>query len=107
MQNKNEILEFYKQTSLYTDLGLYKQFAQELPDNIDNLCVLQRMQIIHPVAFNNPNIRKETNCFWGDMTQVPITRLNYEDDIFPTAASMINELLRKDKNYSTKREAKK
>ena len=28
MNNKNEILEFYKQTSLYTDLGLYKEFAK-------------------------------------------------------------------------------
>ena len=106
MKNKNEILEFYKQTSLYTDLGLYKEFAKSLTDNIDDLCVLQRMQIIHPVAFHNPNIRKESKCFWGDMTQVPITRLDYEDDLFPTVQSMIAELLRKNPNYDIKREAK-
>lgn len=101
----NEILDFYKQTSLYTDLGLYKEFMQKQPDDINELCILQRKQIIHPVAFDNPNIRKESNCFWGDMTKVPNTRLDYEDDLFPTAISMISELLRKDKTYSTNRKA--
>ncbi len=31
-----EILEFYKKTSLYTDLGLYKDFARNLPNDINN-----------------------------------------------------------------------
>ncbi len=34
---KKEILEFYKGTSLYTDLGLYKDFAKSLPNNIEKL----------------------------------------------------------------------
>ena len=101
----NEVLNFYKQTSLYTDLGLYKNFMKNLPDDINELCILQRKQIIHPVAFDIPNIRKQSNCFWGDMTKVPITRLDYEDDLFPTAISMISELLRKDKTYSVNRKA--
>lgn len=104
MEN-NKILDFYKQTSVYTDLGLYKDFAKQLTDDIDELCILQRMQIIHPVAFNNPDIRKQENCFWGNMTKVPITRLDYEDDLFPTAISMISELLRKDKRYYKERKA--
>lgn len=102
---RKDILEFYKQTSLYTDLGLYKDFAKNLTDNINELCILQRMQIIHPFAYSNPNIRKETKCFWGDMTKVPITRLDYEDDLFPTALSMLSELLRKDNNYNNQRKA--
>ena len=101
----NEVFNFYKQTSLYTDLGLYKNFMKNLPDDINDLCILQRKQIIHPVAFDIPNIRKQSNCFWGDMTKVPITRLDYEDDLFPTAISMISELLRKDKTYSLNRKA--
>lgn len=101
----NEVFNFYKQTSLYTDLGLYKNFMKNLPDDINDLCILQRKQIIHPVAFDIPNIRKQSNCFWGDMTKVPITRLDYEDDLFPTAISMISELLRKDKIYSVNRKA--
>ena len=100
-----KILDFYKQTSLYTDLGLYKGFCKNLTDNIDELCVLQKMQIIHPAAFDNPDIRKQQKCFWGDMTKVPITRLDYEDDLFPTAISMISELLRKDSNYNKNRKA--
>lgn len=102
---EKKILEFYKKTSLYTDLGLYKDFCENLTDDIDELCVLQRMQIIHPIAFSNPDIRKQDKCFWGDMTKVPITRLEYEDDLFPTAISMISELLRKDSNYRKDRKA--
>lgn len=101
----NEVFNFYKQTSLYTDLGLYKNFMKNLPDDINELCILQRKQIIHPVVFDIPNIRKQSNCFWGDMTKVPITRLDYEDDLFPTAISMISELLRKDKTYNVNRKA--
>ena len=103
---KNEILEFYKNTSTYTDLGYYKEFAKSLPDDIEELCILQRMQIIHPVAFKDKEIRNKKECFWGDMTKVSVTRLEYEDDIFPTAQSIIAELLRKDSQYHIKREAK-
>lgn len=100
-----KILDFYKQTSLYTDLGLYKEFAKQLPNDIDELCVLQRMQIIHPFAYSDLDIRKQSKCFWGDMTKVPITRLDYEDDLFPTALSMVHELLRKDNEYHNDRKA--
>ena len=102
---EKKILDFYKQTSLYTDLGLYKDFMKNLTDDINELCLLQRKQIIHPFAFDHVNIRKQENCFWGDMTKVPITRLDYEDDLFPTAISMISELLRKDNKYYKNRKA--
>lgn len=42
------VLNFYKKTSLFTDLGLYINFAKSLPDNIEELCLLLRNQIIHP-----------------------------------------------------------
>lgn len=103
---ENKLLDFYKQTSPFTDLGYYKEFAQKLPNDIEELCVLQRMQIIHPVAFKDKNIRDKKDCFWGDMTKVPVSRLEYEDDIFPTAQSILAELLRKDNNYHKNREAK-
>ena len=38
-----EILDFYKKTSLYTDLGLYKEFAVKLSNDIKELAKLQRM----------------------------------------------------------------
>lgn len=103
---KNEILDFYKQTSPYTELGLYKDFARSLTNDIKELCLLQRMQIIHPIAFKNNKIRTSKNCFWGDMTKISNKYLLREDDILPTAISMLAELLRKNDNYSLEREAK-
>ncbi len=104
--NNKKILEFYKKTSAYTDLGYYKEFAKKLTNDINELCILQRIQIIHPFAFFEKDIRKKKDCFWGDMTKVPETRLQYEDDIFPTAQSMLAELLRKNPDYTKEREAK-
>ncbi len=100
---KNEILEFYKRTSLYTDLGLYKDFAKSLPNDIDELCRLQRNQIIHPFDLSNEEMRKDNNSCYGDMTKIPKTALCYENDLFPTAQAMLAELLRRDKNYSSNR----
>lgn len=98
-----KILEFYKQTSIYTDLGLYKNFAQQLPNNLKELCSLQRNQIIHPFDLCDVNMRNNTNSFYGDMTKIPDTCLNYENDLFPTAQSIIAELLRRNKNYTVNR----
>lgn len=56
---EKEILEFYKKTSSFTDLGYYKDFAKKLPNDIEQLCLLQRMQIIHPVAFRDKQIRNK------------------------------------------------
>lgn len=47
----DKILEFYKQTSTFTNLGYYKEFAKSLPDNIEELCALQRMQTYHMTSF--------------------------------------------------------
>lgn len=100
------ILEFYKKTSPYTELGLYRDFAKNLPNDIPTLCLLQRKQIIHPIAFKKEEIRNSKKCFWGDMTQISDMNLLREDDIFPNAISMLAELLRKDSKYSLNREAK-
>lgn len=99
----NEILEFYKSTSPYTDLGLYTDFAKNLPDDIGALCTLQRNQTIHPFDLCDEQMRMDKDSFYGDMTKIPRTTLCYENDIFPTAQSMIAELLRRDKNYSIHR----
>lgn len=100
------ILEFYKKTSPYTELGLYRDFVKKLPDDIDKLCLLQRNQIIHPIAFKNEDIRNSKNSFWGDMTQISDMNLLREDDIFPNSISMLAELIRRDSRYSLNREAK-
>jgi len=98
---EKEILEFYKKTSSYTDLGYYKEFAKNLSNDIKELCILQRQQIIHPVDVKREKGNK--NSFYGDMNKVPNTRLTFEDDIFPTAQAVLSELLRKDEKYSIER----
>ncbi len=105
MINKS-VLEFYQKTSLYTELGLYSDFAKKLPNDIKTLCLLQRNQIIHPIAFKKKEVRNSKNCFWGDMTQISNMNLLREDDIFPSAISMLSELIRKDPKYSMNRKAK-
>lgn len=104
MENR---LEYYKQTSMYTELGYYKEFARQLPEDIDELCILQRRQIIHPVVFiNDEAIRTKSDTPMGDMTKVPVTKLMFEDELFPTGISMLSELLRRNGQYSVGREAK-
>lgn len=104
MGKENKILNFYRQTSCYTDLGLYKELAKKLPDDISQLCLLQRKQMIHPINLKNPDIRNKKNSFFGDMTKISNTRLVNEEDIYPTALAMFAELLRKENKYSINRE---
>lgn len=99
-----EILDFYKQTSCYTDLGFYKEFAKNLPNDLETLCLLQRHQIIHPFDLSDEEERNDSNSFYGDMKQVPNTSLNFENDLFPTAGSILAELLRRDSKYSMNRD---
>lgn len=95
----HRILEFYKQTSVYTDLGLYKDFACHLTNDIKELAKLQRMQIIHPIIIWH-NLQEG---WWDDLGKVPKTSIVFEDDILPTAQSMLAELLRRDSSYNINR----
>lgn len=90
---EEKILNFYKQTSLFTDLGYYKKFAKDLPDDIEILCSLLRNQIIHPFDLKDEEYRQEENSFYGDMTKIPKTSLIFENDYYPTAIAMLSELL--------------
>lgn len=103
MKINSNILDFYKKTSSFTELGFYKEFVLKLPDDIKELCLLQRMQTIHPADLRNKNIRNSVDLVYGDMSKVPVTNLDYEEDYFPTAQSMIAELLRRDINYDKNR----
>ena len=95
----SKILTFYQQTSPYTDLGFYKDFASQLPDDIKTLATLQRKQIIHPIIIWN----HLQEGWWDDLSKVPSTSISFEDDLFPTACSMLAELLRRDPHYSVDR----
>ena len=49
----NKILDFYKKTSPYTDLGLYKEFAMKLPNDIKELAKLQSTKNANNTSNNN------------------------------------------------------
>lgn len=102
MIDKSE-LEFYKNTSLFTDLGFYNIFAKNLPDDIGTLCSLLRNQIIHPFDLTDEEEKNNKNSFYGDMTKIPRTSLIYENDLFPTAIAMMAELLRRNPNFNIER----
>jgi len=103
-----KLLLFYLQTSTYTYLGPYADFARNLPDDIEQLCVLQRMQTIHSAVFAiDKNIKNDANNIIGDMTKIPVDRFNNEEDIYQTAISIFSELLRRDETYSIERKANK
>jgi len=102
MENNN-ILNFYRKTSLFTDLGFYKAFAKNLPDDIEILSSLLRNQIIHPFDLKDEEERNDPNSFYGDMTKISRTSLIYENDLFPTAIAMMAELLRRNSNFTVER----
>ena len=99
----NNILNFYRNTSLFTDLGFYTIFAKNLPNDIETLCSLLRNQIIHPFDLKDEDERNNPNSFYGDMTKISRTSLIYENDLFPTAIAMMGELLRKNPNFTIER----
>lgn len=96
---KKEVLNFYKKTSLYTDLGLYKEQLRYLSGNIKELSLFVRNTSIHPFDLLNEEEKNDKNNFYGDMTQVPNTSLVFENDLLPTALSMIAELYRRNSNF--------
>lgn len=91
-----EILDFYKRTSMYTDLGLYKTFAKNLTNDINELCLLQRRQIIHPVWIKLGLEQDKREKHY----------LRYEDEVLTSAINILNELLRRNKEYSVNRNDK-
>lgn len=102
MEN-NSVLDFYRNTSLFTDLGLYTAFAKNLSSDIETLCSLLRHQIIHPFDLKDEEERNDSNSFYGDMTKIPKTSLIYENDLFPTAIAMMAELLRRNSSFTIER----
>lgn len=100
-KQNNRVLEFYKETSTYTFLGYYKDFAKNLPNDINELCLLQRRQIIHP--FDIKRNTKEANLYYGDLSKIPTHYRVFEDDLYPTAISMLSELLRRNNSYDFNR----
>lgn len=92
--NKN-ILKHYLEFSTYTNPGLYKDLFLRLPDDIRELGLLVRKNIIHRSTLEDGNIGTNADLRFGDMTKIPWWR-QLEDDVLPTAAAMLAELYRRD-----------
>lgn len=89
-------LNHYLQFSTFTNPGCYRDFLQQLPNDITELGNLISHQIIHRVTLKQGNTKANHDQRYGDMEQFPWHRLRCDDDILTTAVSMIAELLRMD-----------
>jgi|688.fasta_scaffold220920_2 hypothetical protein len=91
-----KILEHFKQFSTFTNPGLYAaKLRDELPDDIREIGLLVRANIIHRVTLANGNTGVNSDNQYGDMTKVPWWR-QPEDDVLPTASAMLAELYHRD-----------
>lgn len=86
-----KILEFYKNTSIYTNYGPYKDYFIGLTNNIYELARLVNIQTIHRGTLIRSYYRKTSIA-----KEYPWYRYRCEDDILLTAPSMMAELFRLD-----------
>ncbi len=99
---KKEMYQRYLETSVYTDVGIYKEFVLLLPDDIPSIGMLVCDQITHPsMYFTEPSPYLE-DTYYGKFASYPKHRFKNEDELYITAVSMIAGILRLDKTGFTK-----
>lgn len=96
-----KIIEHYRETSIYTYAGNYKDYFKSLPDDIPELGKLICSQIIHRITLKEGNTNMNQSLLYGDMTRFPWYRMRCEDDILLTAVAMTAELFRLDNKSFT------
>ena len=97
-----EMLQYYMETSVYTDVGIYKEFILSLPDDIPSLGMLVCDQITHPsMYFTEPSPYLE-DTYYGKFSAYPKSRFKNEDELYITAVAMIAGILRLDSTGFTK-----
>ncbi|MDE5939429.1 MAG: transglutaminase-like domain-containing protein [Lachnospiraceae bacterium] len=98
----DEMLQYYMETSVYTDVGIYKEFILSLPDDIPYLGMLVCDQITHPsMYFTEPSSYLE-DAYYGKFSSYPKNRFKNEDELYITAVAMIAGILRLDSTGFTK-----
>lgn len=91
-----KILDHYLQFSIYTNPGLYLDtLAKSLPDDIRNLGLLIRSQIIHQVTLKNYEFASDEELEQGLQNKIPWHR-QPDEAILPTTAAILAELYRRD-----------
>ena len=92
----------YLETSIYTYVGIYKEFILSLPDDIPSIGMLVCDQITHPsMYFTEPSSYLE-DTYFGKFASYPKHRFKNEDELYITAVSMIAGILRLDETGFTK-----
>ena len=86
----------YLETSVYTYVGIYKEFILSLPNDIPSIGRLICDQITHPsMYFTEPSPYLE-DTYFGEFASYPKHRFKNEDELYITAVSMIAGILRLD-----------
>ena len=92
----------YLDTSVYTYVGVYKEFILSLPNDIPFIGMLICGQITHPsMYFTEPSPYLE-DTYFGKFASYPKHRFKNEDELYITAVSMIAGILRLDETGFTK-----
>ncbi len=95
MQLNPNLRKHYLEFGIFTYPGLYKQKLIDLPEDIRELGLLVRKNIIHRTTLDAGNVGANADLRFDDMTKMPWWR-QPEDDILPTAVAMLAELYRRD-----------
>lgn len=97
-----KIYQHYLKTSVYTYVGMYKEFILSLPNDIPSIGMMVCDQITHPsMYFTEPSSYLE-DTYFGKFTSYPKYRFKNEDELYITAVSMIAGILRLDETGFTK-----
>jgi len=78
-------LNKYRQFSPYTDPGEFAYLYNQLPESLDELCILIKNQLIHPFDL-------------GKYAEVIPKNRAYEDQELPTVSLMLKELIKRNEN---------
>lgn len=99
---KEEVLEFYKNVSMYTNYGTYKEYFKSLPDDLEELTKLINDQYIHRVVLFRSYLKNNKI-----KDEYPWYKYRSHDDVLLTVPSITAELFRLDsKGFTHGRENK-
>ena len=97
---KQEILDFYLQTSIFTNFGPYTDYFKSLPNNLEDLAELVCHQVIHRTQMLRSNLGIKRDYENNEVLKIAkeYNWKNYHlhDDILLTAPAMMAELNRLD-----------
>lgn len=97
-----KVYKRYLETSVYTDVGIYKEFVLSLPDDIRSIGMLVCGQITHPSMYFTEQSAYLEDTYYGKFASYPENRFKNEDELYITAVSMIAGILRLDGTGFTK-----